>query len=95
MQLEIFHKTDSVDDAFQYLKSRLERLYLTPQGLDQVKLTASADGADGNFKTPGEFSEAHEVARRTITKSQPEVQPVAASSKNTCRSGRKAQRRQV
>ena len=37
--LDIFHKTDSVDDAFQYLKSRLEWLYLTPKGLDQVKLT--------------------------------------------------------
>lgn len=37
--LEIFHKTDSVDDAFQYLTSRLEKLYLTPKGLEQVKLT--------------------------------------------------------
>jgi len=37
--LEIFHKTDSVDDAFDYLTGKLERLYLTPQGLEQVKLT--------------------------------------------------------
>lgn len=37
--LEIFHKTDSVDDAFEFLTSRLEKLYLTPKGLEQVKLT--------------------------------------------------------
>ena len=37
--LDIFHKTDSVDDAFQYLTEKLEHLYLTPKGLDQVKLT--------------------------------------------------------
>ncbi|HSB10019.1 MAG TPA: LOG family protein [Blastocatellia bacterium] len=37
--LDIFHKTDSVDDAFDYLTSRLEQLYLTPQGLEEVKLT--------------------------------------------------------
>jgi len=37
--LDIFHKTDSVDDAFQYLTGKLEHLYLTPKGLDQVKLT--------------------------------------------------------
>lgn len=37
--LEIFHKSDSVDEAFEYLTSRLERLYLTPKGLEQVKLT--------------------------------------------------------
>lgn len=37
--LDIFHKTDSVDDAFAYLKTRLERLYLMPEGLEQVKLT--------------------------------------------------------
>jgi len=37
--LEIFHKTDSVDDAFEYLTGRLEKLYLTPKGLEQVKLT--------------------------------------------------------
>src|SRR5215470_17696901 len=37
--LKIFHKTDSVDDAYQYLTSKLEALYSTPEGLDQVKLT--------------------------------------------------------
>jgi len=37
--LDIFHKTDSVDDAFEYLKNRLEWLYLMPKGLEQVKLT--------------------------------------------------------
>ncbi len=37
--LEILHKSDSVDEAFEYLTSRLERLYLTPKGLEQVKLT--------------------------------------------------------
>ena len=37
--LDIFHKTDSVDDAFEYLTSRLEQLYLTPKGLEEVKLT--------------------------------------------------------
>ncbi|MEK6408556.1 MAG: LOG family protein [Acidobacteriota bacterium] len=39
MDLDIFHKTDSVDDAFEYLTSRLEKLYLSPKGLEQVKLT--------------------------------------------------------
>ena len=37
--LEIFHKTDSVDDAFAYLTTKLEKLYLMPKGLEQVKLT--------------------------------------------------------
>jgi len=37
--LEIIHKSDSVDEAFEYLTSRLEKLYLTPKGLEQVKLT--------------------------------------------------------
>jgi hypothetical protein len=37
--LEIIHKSDSVDEAFEYLTSRLEHLYLTPKGLEQVKLT--------------------------------------------------------
>jgi uncharacterized protein (TIGR00730 family) len=37
--LDIFYKTDSVDDAFNYLRSRLESLYLTPQGLEEMKLT--------------------------------------------------------
>ncbi len=38
-ELEIFYKTDSVDDAFKYLTGKLEKLYLTPKGLEQVKLT--------------------------------------------------------
>jgi uncharacterized protein (TIGR00730 family) len=37
--LQIFHKTDSVDDAYQYLTTRLEAIYATPEGLDQIKLT--------------------------------------------------------
>jgi uncharacterized protein (TIGR00730 family) len=37
--LEIFHKTDSVDDAYRYLTRKLEGLYTTPEGLDQIKLT--------------------------------------------------------
>jgi hypothetical protein len=37
--LNIFHKTDSVDDAYEYLSGRLEELYLTPKGLEKVKLT--------------------------------------------------------
>jgi hypothetical protein len=37
--LGIFHKTDSVDDAFEHLTSRLEQLYLTPKGLEEIKLT--------------------------------------------------------
>jgi len=37
--LNIFYKTDSVDDAFAYLTSKLEKLYLMPEGLEQVKLT--------------------------------------------------------
>jgi uncharacterized protein (TIGR00730 family) len=37
--LGIFHKTDSVDDAFQYITTRLVGLYATPEGLDEVKLT--------------------------------------------------------
>jgi uncharacterized protein (TIGR00730 family) len=35
----IFYKTDSVDDAFEYLTRRLEKLYLSPEGLEEVKLT--------------------------------------------------------
>jgi uncharacterized protein (TIGR00730 family) len=38
-ELEIFYKTDSVDDAFEYLTGKLEKLYLSPKGLEQVKLT--------------------------------------------------------
>jgi uncharacterized protein (TIGR00730 family) len=37
--LEIFYKTDSVDAAFTYVTSKLENIYMTPEGLDQVKLT--------------------------------------------------------
>ena len=37
--LDIFYKTDSVDDAFDYLRGKLESLYLTPQGLEEIKLT--------------------------------------------------------
>ena len=37
--LNTFYKTDSVDEAFTYLTETLERMYLTPQGLDEVKLT--------------------------------------------------------
>ena len=36
--LQIFHKTSSVDDAYAYVVRRLEELYTTPEGLDQVKL---------------------------------------------------------
>src|SRR6267142_5757353 len=38
-ELQIFYKTDSVDDAYKYLTTKLEELYTTPQGLDQIKLT--------------------------------------------------------
>ena len=37
--LQIFYRTDSVDDAYQYLTGKLEELYATPEGLDQIKLT--------------------------------------------------------
>jgi hypothetical protein len=36
--LDIFYKTDSVDDAFEYLRSSLEDLYLSPKGLEKLKL---------------------------------------------------------
>ena len=38
-KLRIFYKTDSVDDAYNYLTRELEKLYESPQGLDQIKLT--------------------------------------------------------
>jgi len=38
-ELNIIYKTDSVDDAFIYLKTRLEELYLTPRGLEEMALT--------------------------------------------------------
>ena len=37
--LDIFLKTDSVDEAFTYVTGKLEDLYLTDKGLEQVKLT--------------------------------------------------------
>lgn len=37
--LEIFFKTDSVDEAFDYVTSKLESLYMSDKGLDEVKLT--------------------------------------------------------
>ena len=37
--LEVFYKTDSVDDAYKYLTGKLEGLYTTPEGLEQIKLT--------------------------------------------------------
>jgi len=37
--LRIFYKTDSVDDAYTHLTKKLEELYMTPEGLEQVKLT--------------------------------------------------------
>jgi uncharacterized protein (TIGR00730 family) len=38
-ELRIFYKTDSVDDAYEYLTGRLGELYTSPKGLDEVKLT--------------------------------------------------------
>ena len=38
-ELQIFYKTDSVDDAYKYVTGKLEGLYMTPEGLDQIKLT--------------------------------------------------------
>ncbi len=37
--LDLFYKTDSVDQAFDYLKGRLESLYLSKAGLAALKLT--------------------------------------------------------
>jgi uncharacterized protein (TIGR00730 family) len=37
--LEIFFKTDSVDEAFEYVTNKLEKLYLSDKGLDEMKLT--------------------------------------------------------
>src|SRR5215813_267546 len=37
--LNIFHKTDSVDDAFAFITNRLEELYPSAEKLDEVKLT--------------------------------------------------------
>jgi len=38
-ELQIFYKTDSVDDAYKYLTTELGKLYTAPEGLDQMKLT--------------------------------------------------------
>ena len=38
-ELQVFYKTDSVDDAYRYLTAKLEGLYETPEGLEQIKLT--------------------------------------------------------
>ena len=38
-ELQIFYKTDSVEDAYAYLTGKLEALYMTPEGLDEIKLT--------------------------------------------------------
>jgi uncharacterized protein (TIGR00730 family) len=37
--MDIFFKTDSVDEAFSYVTGKLEEIYLSDKGLDQVKLT--------------------------------------------------------
>ena len=39
LDTNLFLKTDSVDEAFAYLTARLEELYLSPEKLDEVKLT--------------------------------------------------------
>ena len=37
--LQIFFKTDSVEEAFEYVTRKLEKLYLSDKGLEEVKLT--------------------------------------------------------
>jgi uncharacterized protein (TIGR00730 family) len=37
--LEVFYRTESVDDAYEYVTGKLGALYITPEGLDQIKLT--------------------------------------------------------
>ena len=37
--MDIFFKTDSVDEAFSYVTGKLEEIYLSDKGLEQVKLT--------------------------------------------------------
>ena len=37
--LRLFLMTDSVDEAFEYLRARLEELYPSPEKLDEMKLT--------------------------------------------------------
>jgi len=38
-ELQVFYKSDSVDDAYKYLTGQLEGLYTSPEGLEQTKLT--------------------------------------------------------
>ena len=38
-ELQVFYKTDSVDDAYKYLTGKLEALYTVPEGLEEIKLT--------------------------------------------------------
>jgi uncharacterized protein (TIGR00730 family) len=38
-ELQIFHKTDSVDDAYAYITGKLGELYTKPKGLEEIKLT--------------------------------------------------------
>jgi uncharacterized protein (TIGR00730 family) len=38
-ELQIFHKSDSVEDSYEYLTGILEKLYTAPKGLEEVKLT--------------------------------------------------------
>ena len=38
-ELQIFHKSDSVNDSYEYLTGILENLYAAPKGLEQIKLT--------------------------------------------------------
>jgi uncharacterized protein (TIGR00730 family) len=38
-ELDVFYKTDSVDEAYRYLTGKLEGLYAMPEGLEQIKLT--------------------------------------------------------
>src|SRR5262249_5922054 len=38
-ELQVFYKTDSVDDAYDYIVGKLQGLYMAPEGLEQIKLT--------------------------------------------------------
>jgi predicted Rossmann-fold nucleotide-binding protein len=37
--LQVFYKTDSVEDAYEYLVGKLEKLYASRETLDQIRLT--------------------------------------------------------
>jgi len=37
--LQVFYKTNSVDDAYKYLTGELGRIYASPEAMDQVRLT--------------------------------------------------------